>query len=647
MVRKALLAFYLLVLVPTTLLAQATVARPTERTVLLAQGMSGDDLVVFTANVAASGRGCVPLFDSPRTAPSTADFRNAFRPDAVVPVGPFRDRPPEALWELLFDRAERVVVCPAEPRPLLLQAATLAGISGAPLLVARGQDDEPAILRRWLERWKTTEVLAVGEAKGLTRGLENLRVTPLTDAAAVADATERALRKKGPITALVVANPADARGGRGAMSRLAPWIAAQKRAPLLLTNPTGDNVAPLVREAMKRPALRDADALILVANPEAIPVEKRPNPVEGKDTVIEMEPLTPTDAEPFTFATGRLFHDDPNVVALMLARQRLLTQARGPRRALVASNPGGGLPLLETFSRHTARELRSRGYQTTALFESEMNREIVRRLLPEQDIFLWEGHHKTMVEEYELPKWTEPLRPSLVVLQSCLALNEDEAYPLLQRGAVAVVGSSTRTYSGSGGAFTLAYFDALLYEDRSLGQALRQAKNFLLAYSLLKEKRLGDGAKLRGANLRSAWAFSLWGDPTLRLPRPEAPADALTPVRHEVTGRTIVVKVPEKSYEPVKSEKFQAQMWPNGRLAGLLTRDETNEEERHLVPLVFAEVSLPKAPTDREPRLSSRLPSRSYVFLWDARRKTGYLLVRPTSREARELRFTVHWDSSK
>src|SRR5439155_17379785 len=135
---------------------------------------------------------------------------------------------------------------------------------------------------------------------------------------------------------------------------------------------------------------------------------------------------------------------------------------RSPRKALVVSNPGGSLPLMEIFSRNTAKEFGNTGYQTTALFNQAVTKEEVRRLLPEQDIFLWEGHYRTMVDEYGLPGWTEPLRPALVFLQSCLALNEAEAQPLWQRGAVGVIGSSTRTYSASGGAITLAFFDALL-----------------------------------------------------------------------------------------------------------------------------------------------------------------------------------------
>ena len=73
-------------------------------------------------------------------------------------------------------------------------------------------------------------------------------------------------------------------------------------------------------------------------------MERRPNPIpDSKDPYIEMEPLTPTGHQPFSFATGRLFNEDPSVVALVLARERLLARERQvtPRRtprAFVASN---------------------------------------------------------------------------------------------------------------------------------------------------------------------------------------------------------------------------------------------------------------------------------------------------------------------
>jgi hypothetical protein len=312
---------------------------------------------------------------------------------------------------------------------------------------------------------------------------------------------------------------------------------------------------------------------------------------------------------------------------------------------LVVSNPGGGLTLLETFSRHTVKELQNCGYETTALFNDEVTRAQVQSLLPSQDIFLWEGHYRTMVDRYEMPQWTEPLQPALIFLQSCLALNEKEAQPLLRRGALGIVGSSTRTYSASGGSFTLAFFDALGYEHHSLGGSLRHAKNFLLAYSLLKEKLLGDKAKLTGANVRSAWAFTLWGDPTLRLPRPAPPADALAAVSHRVHGNTLVVTLPDTAHARVVNKQYQAQMRPNGRLAGLLRKGE--QDDRHLVPFVFAEVRLPRGKSGMRPVLSSRLPSKHWVFCWDERRRTGYLLLVPRPRDEQEVRFHIDWQGAE
>jgi hypothetical protein len=242
-----------------------------------------------------------------------------------------------------------------------------------------------------------------------------------------------------------------------------------------------------------------------------------------------------------------------------------------------------------------------------------------------------------------MQEWTEPIRPLLVFLQSCLALADGKAQPFLQRGAVAVIGTSTRTYSATGGACSLAFFDAILYDHESVGGSLRQAKNFLLAYSLLKEKRLGKGAKLTGANLRSSWAFSLWGDPTLNFPCPELPGDTLPSVHQTLQGHTIVIRLPDARYRKAISNQYQAEMSPNGRLAGLITLDEDEENVKHLVPFIFAEIQLPKAPAAKTPRLRSRLPESRWVFNWDPRRKCGYLMFMPRVKDQGELLFNFDW----
>jgi hypothetical protein len=648
----------------------AVAATPAGGTVYVAGGLSDDDLTVLSVAIAASDPSAVLLLDSPDTTAANKAFLTACEPTELVAVGAFpqgvedlekrlgrknavvidwKAGQPTALWKRLFPNPQRVVVCTAKPRGQFLQAACLAGACRAPLIVLRNEK-EAADPENLLPGWRPREVIAVGSAVDRVGKLpEGVRLTRLADEEATAAACLNEHRGNAP--ALIVANATDVEQGAGNMSALAPYIAVRKASPLLLTEPKGENVEAVVAGAVKKPQLVRADAVILVAGLKAIPTEKRPNPAPGKDKEIEMEPLTPKDNAAFSFAVGRMFHDDPAVVLLMLARPRLLeasAKAGKPRRALVASNPGGGLPLLETFSRHTTHELKNAGYQTTALFENNVEKDVVRRTVAQVDIFLWEGHYRTLTDDFGFLTWDEPLPPSLIVLQSCLALKEDEGGPgvraMLGRGAVAAVGSATRTYSGTGGAFTLAFFDAMIYDDRTLGGGLRQSKNYLLCYSLLKEKRLGEKAKLTGVNVRSAWAFTLWGDPTLKLPHPQRPENALDPIKHEVRGSTLIVTLPDTTFDKVAVGKYEAQMRPNGRLAGLLTMNAEDEDIRNLVPFVFAEVSLPKAPPGKMPKLTSRLGDRNWVFVWDARRQVGYLLMTPRNKEQREVRFTITWE---
>lgn len=636
-----------------------------DRPVYIGGGLNDEKLILFSTCLAASRKPAVLLIDTPKMSKPNQEFLKAYQATQLIPVGSFPEGvadleqrsgmkaapslewkrgPPAALWQELFPKAERVVICPAAPRRLLLQSAHLAAVLAAPLYISYGEPDEPADLRRRFDAWQTREVFTVAGADKLCRDIPNLSTVILADENAVRSACVTHQLKKGPIRTLVIANPADV--SAGSMSTLAPWIAQQHDAVLLLTNDEGSNCREIVQAALAEHKQIQADFLILAAGLKAIPTEKRPNPIkDGKDTHIEMEPLTPAGTDPFTFATGRLFNHEPAMIALILARRKLLEQSEGPHKALIVSNPGDSLPLLETFSRHTANELRNNGYDTTALFGDDVSPEKMRKVLPEQDLFLWEGHYKTLIEKYEFLTWKEPLRPSLMFLQSCLALNESEVHPLYDRGAVGIVGTSTRTYSGTGGAFTLAFFNALLYDDLPLGAALRQSKNFLLAYTLLKEKRLDGGAKLSGVNLRSAWAFTLWGDPTLKLPRPKRPADALAGVRHEVKRDQLTVYLPETSYEMISVGDYEARMRPNARLAGLITPSPENEDKRKLLPFIFAEVKL-RGPEGKTPHLSGKTPEKNWVFLWDKARSTGYLLVTPRGKSQNELRFKITWDDA-
>lgn len=629
------------------------------KTVYLADGFNGEDLLAFTTAVAAGAPDAVVLVHDSKSEKSNRAFLAAFKPDRVIPVGTFANGvnaerlgvhevtkavpwsrgPPEGLWDSLFTRADQVVITPGRPYRLHLQAACLAATMRAPLAVVDQAVDGERIVRR-CRQWKTQTLYLIGETARVVPVPKEVRAVKLADEAAIQAACLQSLEKSGPVRNLVVTNPADVEGSAG-LSALTPWIAAQRRALLLLADGDAKTTNAFVKELHERhPSLR-ADTLIIVAGLKDIPPERRPNPAAGKDLDIEMEPLTPSDDALFTFAVGRLFHRTPALLASSLARQRLLALHSKRPRALVASNPGGSLPLLELFSRNTAAELQNAGYQTTALFGKDVDADGVREAMAKADIFLWEGHYKTLMDDYGFAGWKEPLPPSLVFLQSCLALNEEEAQPLFDRGAIAVVGSSTRTYSASGGAFSLAFVDALVYDEQTLGGALRQAKNFMLLYAQLKEQRLDSNAKLAGANRRSAWAFTLWGDPTLKLPIPPRPDTARPAVRASMKDQHLTITLPQEHLASVRVKDYATKIWPNSRLAGLV-RPSKEGSVGTLAPLVFTELHFPNANADQEPVLHGKLAPKRWVMRWDASRKTAYLLLVPPSNDA-VLNFRILW----
>jgi hypothetical protein len=594
------------------------------RTIILARGLDAEQSLLLSTWLAAVRHPGVLLLDTDGARSGNRRLIDEYQPAAVVTI----DGSLDSAAGRLFPRPAKVIVANTDSRRLRLHAAALASALRAPFLIWHGPSDAQC-LKHWTDG--SHEAVIVGDP------IEGLPAQLLPDESAVHSAIRTARVGGRALDTIVVANPADS-----GLAELAPWVAASRGAALVLSDDSGDDVDAAVRRALAEPGLAQVENLVILARPGAIATGRRSNPVPGKDAFIESEPLTPTGDDPFTFATGRLFHADPGMVTLMLARQRLLPPAGAPRTALVASNPGNSLPMLETFSRVSSHELSNRGYQTTALLSNSLSAGQLRRRLPEADVFLWEGHHNTLINDWGFVGWDEPLRPSVMVLQSCLALTEQKVSPLFDRGALAVVGSPSRVYSATGGAFSLAYVDALLYDGQTLGGALRQSKNFLLAYGRLKDKRLGGQAKLVGASLRSAWSFTLWGDPALRLPEPLAPPSAAPAARSRVRGDTITLTVPPVAGAE-ESGKYRVPYRPNERLAGLVR--PAAEDDKKLVPLAFAEVKLPDGPVGATPRLESKLPESSWTFVWDGRRRVGYILALPRE-GTEELRFRVRWENS-
>jgi hypothetical protein len=102
--------------------------------------------------------------------------------------------------------------------------------------------------------------------------------------------------------------------------------------------------------------------------------------------------------------------------------------------------------------------------------------------------------------------------------------------------------------------------------------------------------------------------------------------------------------LPSETYGKVTTTKYQVRMPPNARLAGLLRRAR-DADGQPLVPFIFAEVPLPRSRPGQTPRLRSKLPASHWVFLWDERRRTGYLLATPRAKDGPSLRFKVDLSS--
>jgi len=638
---------------------------PRAGAVILAGEMPNPDLMALTVAVAAFAPDTTFLMDTPKARTSVKLFLDSTRPAKVQLVGRFpptvdplrrwgvgppvldtekATRDPVAFaWSLAPAGVGRCVVTPAEPGEELFRAAALAGAMKVPMFVLRDGDDPVRGLKELASAKGVRQVYAVGAAAAAVSQMGGVEVVRLADAAAVDAAHRRELAKAGPPRLWVLASPGDVDG----CGVFAPWVSTLRKAPLILTDEEGMNSEKVFNAALQGPDARSVDQMIVVADPDAIPQAKRRNPTAGRDgDSVDVEPWIPTKKNTLiTVPSGRLFNPDRAGVPLMLARAKMLNEAKGPPKVMISSNPGDGLRLLETFSRNTGREMENAGCKVTSMFgRFTMTESQARKAMMEHDYFIWEGHNGTVRGRFGVGRFQDPMRPSIAFIQSCAELNAQVAGPLLDRGAVAVIGTPNRMFSGSGGAYVLAFSDALAYDGMTVGQAMRHAMNYMLLYAELKEMRLGGDARLGGANRRAAWTFCLWGDPLAKLPTPTPSKDALPRLQSTGSKNLITVKLPEAKYPTTEVMPYRAEMYPGGRLAGLYSFDG-EDEGKTLVPLAFVEVHIPDAPAGKTPHLSSRVPARNYVFKWDDRRKVAYILLLPRDKDVADVEFRVHWDA--
>jgi hypothetical protein len=168
--------------------------------VFILGAFDGLDNVAATATLTATGRGEVVLFDTPASRPRLPGVLRELGATRVVAVGRFTDSagalasawgvpvdgpltwpvggPPTPLWEVAAPPAAKAVVCPSNPPADFLEGVRLAGLMRVPLMPVGDAGRDGPLLRAWLMRWGTKEVVAVGDAGAVCDGLAGVRVVP-------------------------------------------------------------------------------------------------------------------------------------------------------------------------------------------------------------------------------------------------------------------------------------------------------------------------------------------------------------------------------------------------------------------------------------------------------------------------------------
>jgi hypothetical protein len=177
----------------------------------------------------------------------------------------------------------------------------------------------------------------------------------------------------------------------------------------------------------------------------------------------------------------------------------------------------------------------------------------------------------------------------IVILQSCVSLEEPLLWRIDELGGVAVIGSMTPIHSASGSALVNAAASAVLYQGDTLGEALRDAQNYLLCLEDLKGRR---GHKEQAKGRRVAVSFRLWGDPEMRFfpgrfDRPIEPPIAL----QWTAPDALSIRVPARRLPEARSSKYFARMFPGSQAAGMVKGVE-GDPDRRLTPVYYFRTSL-------------------------------------------------------
>lgn len=232
----------------------------------------------------------------------------------------------------------------------------------------------------------------------------------------------------------------------------------------------------------------------------------------------------------------------------------------------------------------------------------------------------------------------------IVVLQSCRSLDPFALIRLSNIGCAGLIGSGSNIHSASGSTFIKAFVDNALYRKSTVGEALRDARNYFLCLQDLKDKR---GHREQWKSLRVALSFRLWGDPELKL----LPRKLRSPRRRPAAvswnkQRELQVTLPSKRLGKVMTESYVLHGFPGSEAAGLVKRLK-HVYARNIKTIHCFRV---KQPRDFDVNAFTGIQrsdeANRAVFRTDASGRYLYVLYFPNKElpdERYTLRFTESW----
>lgn len=470
----------------------------------------------------------------------------------------------------------------------LLRAAAFAGVSGHALIPL---DDAAEATPDALGGWHLGTLYLTPPTVRWAESARTIipKVVELANSDALTGELLNTLDRRPSV--VVVANPSDRAGlfSPSSLSLLAPLVSTVHGAPLVLVAETQpERVEEEVLAFVDRHDLSPSH-IIVVGDEIAIQSHRIKDPVLaaggpealGGGTVVRVELFSRIHEEqPQDLAVGRIVAEGLGQGSAMLARQ-YHQRRTGPARPVVfLANADGMFRLGETISRSTAAELRNVGVPVRTYYHEEVTPSLTLRSLAATDVLVWEGHARDLTLE-EQGGIAAVGAPDVVVLQGCYTFDRSDPFILMDKGTVAILGTSTAIYSAPGSALARAFFDAILYDRADLGTATRNARNFLLTLAQLQRAREHvDWRK----TYRAALAFALWGDPTLR-PHIEPGKPRIAPVTWKMGQEELTLTLPARNLQRISVGPYHAEPPSRAMLGGLLLRDG---EKRQLKELYFA-----------------------------------------------------------